>query len=130
VAVHAAIRAGDGLGLCALCAPLLPSSPLRWRAAVIVEAALARGRRVGLATLAVAHRSLPARVVVDRLGLGGGVEEEEETHAALAALVREAGGEGGGGDGKDGKGEKPAAPAWAARALEGARVGGELVFKA
>jgi len=125
LAVHAAIRSGDGLALCAL-------RPPSWRAGVLTEAAIGRARRVGLATLGGAYRSLPAGVVVQRLALGGGADA---AHAALAALVREAAGL----EVEDGKVEEkkkaadappPPAPAWAVRAVAGAKVGGELVFKA
>ena len=129
LAVHAAIRRGDGLALCAL-------APPSWRAAVLTEAALCRARLVGLATLGGAYRSLPAEVAVDRLGLGGG-EDVDAAHVALASLVREAAGlevaEGGKKDEKkkgDAAPPPPPAPAWAVRAVEGAKVGGELLFKA
>jgi hypothetical protein len=122
LAVHAAVRAGDALRVCALLTGP-DTAGRRWRAAAVCGPALARARRAGVATLAASHRSLPAAVAVSRLGLGGGAGDGDGGYAALAALVRaEAeGSEGGGG----GSGQ-----AWAARALPGAVEGGELVFRA
>jgi hypothetical protein len=123
LAVHAAVRAGDGLRVCALAASPPHPSATGWRAAALCAPALDRARRAGLAALASAHRSLPASVVLARLALG-----EDEGYAALAALVRaKAGGEGGDeGGGGCGKGSSQA---WAVRALPGVRPDGELVFK-
>jgi len=130
LSVHAAIRAGDALKLCELVGGRAPSAPPppRWRAAILCEAALGRARRAGLGALASAYRTLPASVVVERLGLPG--DDEASTHAALAELLKaEIGEEGEDGKGGEKKAPRPPPPAWAVRALPGAGVGGVIVFK-